>query len=128
MNPVKALQDHCQTVWLDFLSRGFIADGGLKKLVDDDGLRGVTSNPSIFEQAIGRTKEYDDGIKRMLASQDQSPGQIFERSSIALILCLRRSLPCSAMYRARRGAMGATRARSLATFIAARAAPVISSR
>jgi len=100
----------------------------LKKLVDDDGLRGVTSNPSIFEQAIGRTKEYDDGIKRMLASQDQSPGQIFERSSIALILCLRRSLPGSAMYRARRGAMGATRARSLATFIAARAAPVISSR
>ena len=128
MNPVKALQDHRQAVWLDFLSRGFIADGGLKKLVDDDGLRGVTSNPSIFEQAIGRTKEYDDGIKRMPASQDQSPGQIFERSSIALILCLRRSLPGSAMYRARRGAMGATRARSLATFIAARAAPVISSR
>jgi Transaldolase/Fructose-6-phosphate aldolase len=128
MNPVKALQDHRQAVWLDFLSRGFIADGGLKKLVDDDGLRGVTSNPSIFEQAIGRTKEYDDGIKRMLASQDQSPGQIFERSSIALILCLRRSLPGSAMYRVRRGAMGATRARSSATFIAARAAPVISSR
>jgi hypothetical protein len=128
MNPVKALQDHRQAVWLDFLSRGFIADGGLKKLVDDDGLRGVTSNPSIFEQAIGRTKEYDDGIKRMLASQDQSPGQIFERSSIALILCFRRSLPGSAMYRVRRGAMGATRARSSATFIAARAAPVISSR
>jgi hypothetical protein len=128
MNPVKALQDHCQAVWLDFLSRGFIADGGLKKLVDDDGLRGVTSNPSIFEQAIGRTKEYDDGIKRMLASQDQSPGQIFERSSIALILCLRRSLPGSAMYRARWGAMRATRPRSSATFIAARAAPVISSR
>jgi Transaldolase/Fructose-6-phosphate aldolase len=128
MNPVKALQDHRQAVWLDFLSRGFIADGGFKKLVDDDGLRGVTSNPSIFEQAIGRTKEYDDGIKRMLASQDQSPGQIFERSSIALILCLRRSLPGSAMYRVRRGAMGATRARSSATFIAARAAPVISSR
>ena|SRR6516225_4171981 len=70
MNPVKGLQDHGQAVWLDFLSRGFIANGGLKKLVDDDGLRGVTSNPSIFEQAIGRTNEYDDGIQRMLHNED----------------------------------------------------------
>jgi transaldolase/glucose-6-phosphate isomerase len=82
MNPVKALQDHGQAVWLDFLSRGFIANGGLKKLVDEDGLRGVTSNPSIFEQAIGRTKEYDDAITRMLASQDQPPGQIFEKLAV----------------------------------------------
>jgi transaldolase len=56
MNPVKALQDHGQAVWLDFLSRGFIVDGGLKKLVEEDGLHGVTSNPTIFEQAIGHTK------------------------------------------------------------------------
>jgi len=82
MNPVKALQDHGQSVWLDFLSRGFIADGGLKKLVDDDGLRGVTSNPSIFEHAIGHTKEYDDAIKRMLASHDHSPAQIFEQLAV----------------------------------------------
>jgi len=82
MNPVKALQDHGQAVWLDFLSRGFIADGGLKKLVDEDGLRGVTSNPSIFEQAIGRTTEYDDAIKRMLQNHDQSPEQIFEKLAV----------------------------------------------
>jgi transaldolase/glucose-6-phosphate isomerase len=82
MNPVKALQDHRQAVWLDFLSRGFIADGGLKKLVDEDGLRGVTSNPSIFEHAIGHTKEYDDGISRMLRSHDYSPGQIFEKLAV----------------------------------------------
>jgi transaldolase/glucose-6-phosphate isomerase len=82
MNPVKALQDHGQAVWLDFLSRGFIANGGLKKLVDDDGLRGVTSNPSIFEQAIGRTNEYDDGITRMLHNEDHSPGQIFEKLAV----------------------------------------------
>ena len=55
MNPVKALQDHGQAMWLDFLSRGFIAKGGLKKLVDDDGLRGVTSNPSIqSDDSCGR--------------------------------------------------------------------------
>ncbi len=82
MNPVKALQEHRQAVWLDFLSRGFIADGGLKKLVDEDGLRGVTSNPSIFEQAIGRTKEYDDTVSRLLASHDYSPGQIFEKLAV----------------------------------------------
>jgi transaldolase/glucose-6-phosphate isomerase len=82
MNPVKALQDHGQAVWLDFLSRGFIAKGGLKKLVDEDGLRGVTSNPSIFEQAIGRTDEYDDAISRMLQKGDDSPGQIFEKLAV----------------------------------------------
>ncbi|MGE5366633.1 MAG: bifunctional transaldolase/phosoglucose isomerase [Betaproteobacteria bacterium] len=82
MNPVKGLQDHRQAVWLDFLSRGFIAAGGLKKLVDDDGLRGVTSNPSIFENAIGRTNEYDDAIRKMLQSHDSSPGQIFEKLAV----------------------------------------------
>ena len=82
MNPVKALQDHRQAVWLDFLSRGFIADGGLKKLVDDDGLRGVTSNPSIFENAIGKTNEYDDAIRQILQSHDYSPEQIFEKLAV----------------------------------------------
>jgi len=50
MNPLKALQDHGQAVWLDFLSRGFIAKGGLKKLVDEDGLRGVTETAADLEQ------------------------------------------------------------------------------
>ena len=54
--PAQALHDHGQAVWLDFLSRGFIAEGGLKKLVEQDGLTGVTSNPSIFEKAIGRQR------------------------------------------------------------------------
>jgi transaldolase / glucose-6-phosphate isomerase len=82
MNPLKALQDCRQVVWLDFLSRGFIADGRLKKLADDDGLRGVTSNPSIFEHAIGHTDEYDDGIKQMLQTDDRSPGEVFERLAV----------------------------------------------
>jgi transaldolase / glucose-6-phosphate isomerase len=82
MNPLKALQDHRQVVWLDFLSRGFIANRGLKKLVDEDGLHGVTSNPSIFEHAIGHTDEYDDAINRMLVSHDRSTGQIFEKLAV----------------------------------------------
>src|SRR5271169_6445389 len=82
MNPLKALQDHGQAVWLDFLSRGFMAKGGLKKLVDDDGLRGLTSNPSIFEHAIGHSDEYDDAIARMLSAQDRSVGEIFENLAV----------------------------------------------
>jgi transaldolase / glucose-6-phosphate isomerase len=57
MNPVKTLQEHGQVVWLDFLARGFIANGVLKKLIDEEGLRGVTSNPSIFEKAIDSSDE-----------------------------------------------------------------------
>src|SRR5271157_3525356 len=72
MNPLKALQDHGQAVWLDFLSRGFITKGGLKKLADEDGLRGVTSNPSIFEHAIGHTDEYDDAVGQILRVQDRA--------------------------------------------------------
>ena len=53
MNPVKALENHGQAVWLDFLARGFVAKGDLKRLIDTDGVKGVTSNPSIFEKAIG---------------------------------------------------------------------------
>jgi transaldolase / glucose-6-phosphate isomerase len=78
MNPLKALLDHRQAVWLDFLSRGFIANGGLKKLVDEDGLRGVTSNPSIFEHAIGQSDEYDESIESMLEAHDRSAGEIYE--------------------------------------------------
>jgi len=79
MNPLQSLADHGQAVWLDFLSRGFIAKGGLKKLVDDDGLRGVTSNPSIFEQAIGHSDEYDNAIERMLKAHDRGVGEILDR-------------------------------------------------
>ena len=45
MNPVKALENHGQAVWLDFLARGFVAKGDLKALIDTDGVKGVTSNP-----------------------------------------------------------------------------------
>ena len=82
MNPLKSLQDHGQAVWLDFLSRGFIAKGGLKKLVDEDGLRGVTSNPSIFEHAIGHSDEYDDAIARMLQAHDRPVGEIYEHLAV----------------------------------------------
>jgi len=78
MNPVKALPEHGQAVWLDFLTRGFIAKGGLKTLVDEDGLRGVTSNPSIFEKAINGSDEYDEAIRRTLGQRDCGVESMYE--------------------------------------------------
>ena len=51
-----------QAVWLDFVDRKFLEEGGLKKLVEEDGLTGVTSNPSIFEKAMGHGTAYDDSL------------------------------------------------------------------
>src|SRR5215475_8746085 len=82
MNPVKALEKHGQSVWLDFLARGFIAKGDLKKLIDDDGVKGVTSNPSIFEKAIGSSDEYDAPIGKALKSGDRSVAELFEELAV----------------------------------------------
>src|ERR1700752_1160837 len=82
MNPVKALENHGQAVWLDFLARGFIAKGDLKKLIDTDGLKRVTSNPSIFEKAIGSSDEYDAPIGKALKSGDRSVADLFERLAV----------------------------------------------
>ena len=77
MNPVKALENHGQSVWLDFLARGFIAKGDLKNLIDTDGVKVVTSNPSIFEKAIASSDEYDSPIGRALKSGDRPVAELF---------------------------------------------------
>ena len=59
MSKLKELTTHGQAVWLDFVDRKFLEAGGLQKLVDEDGLTGVTSNPSIFEKAMGHGDAYD---------------------------------------------------------------------
>lgn len=82
MNPLKALGDHGQTVWLDYIARGFIADGHLKKLVDEDGLRGITSNPAIFEKAIAHSDEYDSTLRRAESETDLSVNTLFEQLAI----------------------------------------------
>ena len=82
MNPVKALENHGQAVWLDFLARGFVAKGDLKKLIDTDGVKGVTSNPSIFEKAIGSSDEYDGAIGRALKNGDRPVAELFEHLAV----------------------------------------------
>ncbi len=80
-NPVKALENHGQSVWLDFLARGFIAKD-LKRLIDEDGVKGVTSNPSIFEKAIDASDEYDGSIGKVLKERDRPVAELFERVAV----------------------------------------------
>ncbi len=82
MNPVKALENHGQAVWLDFLARGFVSRGDLKQLIDTDGVKGVTSNPSIFEKAIGSSDEYDGAIGNALKKGDRPVAELFEHLAI----------------------------------------------
>jgi transaldolase / glucose-6-phosphate isomerase len=82
MNPVKALENYGQAVWLDFLARGFVARGDLKKLIDTDGVKGVTSNPSIFEKAIGSSDEYDGAIGQALKKGDRPIAELFEHLAV----------------------------------------------
>ena len=77
-NPLRTLNEFGQSVWLDFVSRDLLKSGGLAKLIGEDGLRGVTSNPSIFEKAIGHGDDYDALIAEAEASGDLDPGALFE--------------------------------------------------
>ena len=81
-NPLRRLAEFGQSPWLDFIRRGFIADGSLQRLVETDGLKGVTSNPSIFEKAIGEGTDYDEGFRRLAAEGDQGVVETYERLAI----------------------------------------------
>jgi transaldolase len=64
-NPLLNIQEFGQSIWQDYIQRSIILSGELKQLMDDDGIRGVTSNPSIFEKAIAGSRDYDDDIRAM---------------------------------------------------------------
>jgi transaldolase / glucose-6-phosphate isomerase len=81
-NPLRHLHRFGQAVWVDFLSREFIHDGNLRKLVEDDGLSGVTSNPSIFEKAIGAGDDYAAALEAVLRSEDCDVKSLYERLAI----------------------------------------------
>ena len=81
-HPLESLH-HCgQAVWLDFLSRRFIAEGGLKQLVEHDGLAGVTSNPTIFEKAIAGSADYDTSLEAAESGSDCGVMALYERLAI----------------------------------------------
>jgi transaldolase len=80
-NPLLCLIQYGQSVWLDLVSRDLINSGELKRLIDEDGVRGVTSNPAIFEKAIGGSQEYDAEIQA-LAKQGKSTADIYEALTV----------------------------------------------
>ncbi|MXP28630.1 transaldolase [Porphyrobacter algicida] len=82
MSRLQQLNEAGQGVWLDFVNRGFLEDGGLKKLVDQDGLTGVTSNPSIFEKAMGHSDRYNDSIKSAVASGSKAATDLYETLAV----------------------------------------------
>lgn len=75
-NKVKQIHDYGQSIWLDFIDRNFIKSGELKKLIDEDGVRGVTSNPAIFEKSISGSDAYDEQIAE-LSRQGKRNDEIF---------------------------------------------------
>ncbi|HET7537360.1 MAG TPA: transaldolase [Candidatus Didemnitutus sp.] len=82
MNPLRQLENHGQSVWLDFTSRSFVENGELRKLIAEDGVSGVTSNPAIFAEAIGQGTDYDD-IIRQAAERRVTPRDAFEEIVVA---------------------------------------------
>lgn len=80
-NPLKALQEYGQSVWLDYIRRSLITCGELQRLLDEDGLRGVTSNPAIFEKAITGSSDYTDFL-RALDDENLEAEPLYERLAI----------------------------------------------
>ena len=83
MNPLEQLLQCGQSVWLDSISRDLIKSGQLQRLVTGDKLHGLTSNPTIFEQAIGHSDAYDDALRQLLrANEKQTEKTLFEALAI----------------------------------------------
>src|SRR5262249_9930686 len=80
-NPLVELQKLGQSPWHDNIRRGLLTTGALKRMIDDGDITGLTSNPTIFEQAIAKSTDYDDAISRLVA-ENKSPDDIFDALSI----------------------------------------------
>src|SRR5580700_10660505 len=81
-NPLKALLSYGQSLWLDYIRRDLITSGKLKTMINDDGLRGMTSNPSIFEKAIADSHLYDDMLKSLGSRADLDATSRYEQIAI----------------------------------------------
>ena len=80
-NPLLKLRSFGQSIWLDYIGRRMLVSGELGRLIEDDGLAGVTSNPSIFEKAIAESDDYDDAILS-LARAGKNAGEIYEELAV----------------------------------------------
>lgn len=82
-NPLLELTRLGQSVWLDFIRRGLLRDGSLERMIRDDGVSGMTSNPAIFEKAIAGSTEYDEQIAGLVAAGVSEPLALYEELAIA---------------------------------------------
>ncbi len=82
MNPLFRLQEFGQSPWLDYIRRGLITSGGLKRLIDEYAVAGVTSNPTILNRAISGSTDYDDALRSLVESGQRDPKAIFLRLAI----------------------------------------------
>jgi len=80
-NPLRELAQCGQSVWIDSISRQMLRSGTLKRLIDEDGITGVTANPTIFEKAITQSHDYDDTIRK-IGSGGASPMQVYEALAV----------------------------------------------
>ena len=81
-NPIRGVQQFGQSIWYDNISRDLISSGELARLIDEDGVLGVTSNPAIFEKAIGSSSSYDDTVSKLVAEGVGTAVGLFERLAI----------------------------------------------
>jgi transaldolase/glucose-6-phosphate isomerase len=81
-NPIRALQGFGQSVWLDYLRRSLFTSGEFRRLIVEDGLRGATSNPSIFEKAIAGSTDYLDAVHEIEGVHDAEPMALYEALAI----------------------------------------------
>jgi transaldolase / glucose-6-phosphate isomerase len=80
-NPLKALLEYRQSPWMDYIRRDLLTSGGLKKMIQEDGLMGMTSNPTIFEKAIIGSKDYADILESPEAKKLDAKG-VYEKIAI----------------------------------------------
>src|SRR5438445_4964770 len=81
-NPLKQLTQLGQSIWLDYIRRSLITSGDLRRMVEEGGLGGMTSNPTIFEKAISGGDEYADLLAQLKADKTLDSKAIFERLAI----------------------------------------------
>ena len=81
-NPLRELETYGQSVWLDYIRRSLLTSRELEHLVDNDGLKGVTSNPAIFEKAIAGSSDYTDLLESLASQSELDAKGRYERLAI----------------------------------------------
>ena len=82
MNRLQAVHTLGQSLWIDYIRRDLIASGALRRLIEQDAIRGLTSNPAIFEKAIGSSSDYDASLQAQVAAGVRDAGALFEHLAI----------------------------------------------